>query len=282
MHKFRIVTILTLALFASHDVLADLIFSAPPRGSESEERATYEPLVRAISKAINKKVTYVYPRNFIQYSVNMQKGHYDIVFDGPHFAEWRVVNLHHTLLVNLPEHLQFLVVTPKGRIHVNTLHDLVYEKICAQVTPQLGTLMLLENYFNKATEPRLHLVQGEDKVFTEFTHGQCTAAVLRDKTFYKLTKAEQADYKIIYMSPIAPNDAITVSNKINISQRKKLVALLTNPEAMKAAAQIFRRFSNQAVAFNVANPNEFNGLDQLLQLAFGWESNTRIAVSRSE
>jgi len=280
MHALRIITTLMLVLIAGHDALADLVFSAPPRGSEAEERATYEPLVKAISKTINEKVTYVYPRNFIQYSVNMQKGHYDIVFDGPHFSEWRVVNLHHTLLVNLPEHLQFLVVTPKGRIHVNTMHDLVYEKICAQVTPQLGTLMLLENYSDKATEPRLHLVKGEDKVFTEFTQGQCTAAVLRDKTFYKMSKAERANYKIIYTSPLAPNDAITANNKLNINQKKKLVALLTNPKAMKVAAPIFRRFSREAVAFNVAKPDEFRGLDQLLQLAFGWESNTRVTVSK--
>jgi len=281
MRAIRIIALMTLAFFASNNALADLIFSAPPRGSEAMERATYEPLVRAISKAINEKVTYVYPRNFIQYSVNMQKGHYDIVFDGPHFSEWRVINLHHTILVNLPEHLQFLVVTPKGRIHVNTMHDLVYEKICAQVTPQLGTLMLLENYTDKATEPRLHLVHGEDKVFTEFSNGQCTAAVLRDKTFYKMTNAERANYKIIYTSPIAPNDAITANNKLNISQKKKLVALLTNPEAMKVAAPIFKRFSRNAEAFRVAKPNEFLGLDKLLQLAFGWESNTRIAATRN-
>jgi len=279
MYTIRIVTILTLAFLTCSNALADLIFSAPPRGSEAEERATYEPLVQAISKAINEKVTYVYPRNFIQYSVNMQKGHYDIVFDGPHFSEWRKVNLHHTILVNLPEHLQFLVVTPKGRIHVNTLHDLVYEKICAQVTPQLGTLMLLQNYYNRATEPRMHLVRGEDKVFTDFANGKCTAAVLRDKTYYKMTAAERADYKIIYESPIAPNDAITADDKVTLAQRKKLVAFLTNPEAMKVAAPIFRRFSRNAVAFNVAKPSEFRGLDQLLQLSFGWGGDTQAAIS---
>ncbi len=279
MYLTRTIMLFTLALFASKNVLADLIFSAPPRGSEAEERATYEPLVQAISKTLNEKVTYVYPRNFIQYSVNMQKGHYDIVFDGPHFSEWRKVNLHHTILVNLPEHLQFLVVTPKGRINVNTLHDLVYEKICAQVTPQLGTLMLLQNYYNRATEPRLHLVRGEDKVYTDFSSGKCTAAVLRDKTYYKMTAAEREDYKVIYESPVAPNDAITADDKITPAQRKKLIALLTNPEAMKVAASIFRRFSNNAVAFNVAKPNEFRGLDQLLALSFGWENEKHASIT---
>ena len=272
MSASKFTAMLAVAFLISSNVSADLIFSAPPRGPESEERATYEPLVKAISKAIGVNVQYVYPRNFIQYSVNMQKGHYDIVFDGPHFSEWRKVNLNHKILVNLPENLQFFVVTPKGRVKVNSLHDLVYETICAQVTPQLGTLMLLQNYYEQATEPQLHLVRGEDKVFTDFASGKCTAAVLRDKTFFKMTPAERAAYKIIYTSPIAPNDAITASPKVTPEQRKILTALLTNPEAMKVAAPIFERFSRNAVAFNVAYPEQFNGLDQLLLLAFGWDS----------
>ena len=272
MSASKFMAVLALAFCISTNVFADLIFSAPPRGSEAKERATYEPLVKAISKAIGVNVQYVYPQNFIQYSVNMQKGHYDIVFDGPHFSEWRKVNLNHTILVNLPENLQFFVVTPKGRVHVNSLHDLVYQTICAQVTPQLGTLMLLQNYYQTATEPQLHLVRGEDKVFTEFTSGKCTAAVLRDKTYFKMPPADRAAYKVIYTSPMAPNDAITAGPKVSLEQRKILVALLTNPDAMKVAAPIFERFSRNAIAFNVANPDQFKGLDQLLQLAFGWDS----------
>ena len=271
MYKSKFMAMVVMIFSVNSNVFADLIFSAPPRGTEKVERATYEPLVQAMSEAIGEKVQYVYPRDFIQYSVDMQKGRYDIVFDGPHFSQWRVVNLNHTILVNLPENLQFLVVAPKGRTKVNTLHDLVYETVCAQLTPQLGTLMLLQNYYERASEPRLHLVHGEDKVFSDFAAGKCTAAVLRDKTFYKMSKAERATYKVIYKSAIAPNDAITANGKISRDQAKALVALLTNPKTMKVASQIFKRFSRNAVAFNVADPKKFAGLDQLLLLAFGWD-----------
>lgn len=277
MSKLNILLIGALILFVSNNVLADLIFSAPPRGAEADERAMYEPLVQAMSKAIGEKVYYEHPKNFITYSVAMQKGHYDIVFDGPHFSQWRVENLNHTLLVNLPENLQFLVVAPLGRTKVNTLHDLVYETICAQLTPQLGTLMLLQNYSAVAAQPTLHLVQGEDKVFADFAAGKCTAAVLRDKTFYKMSNTERAAYKVIYKSPVAPNDAITANNKVTLLQRKALIALLTNPEAMKVASPVFDRFSRNAVAFNVAEPTQFKGLDQLLYLTFGWDvANTNL------
>lgn len=259
-----------LIFFANNNVFAELIFSAPPRGTETVERATYEPLVEAMSEAIGEKVQYVYPRGFLEYSVNMQKGRYDIVFDGPHFSQWRVANLHHSILVNLPENLQFFVVIPKAKTKVNTLHDLIYESVCAQMTPQLGTLMLLQNYYERAVEPQLHLVHGEEKVFTDFTGGECTAAVLRDKRYYKIPKTDRAAYKVIYKSNVAPNDAITVNDKVSREQRKALIALLTNPGTVKVAGSIFKRFSRNAVAFNRADPKKFEGLDQLLLLAFGW------------
>ena len=271
MHKLKFTAIVALIFFFNNNVFADLIFSAPPRGSEAEERATYEPLAQAMSEAIGEKVQYKFPRDFIEYSVDMQNGRYDIVLDGPHFSQWRVTNLHHTILVNLPENLQFLVVTPITNKNVNTLHDLVYETVCAQMTPQLGTLMLLQNYSERAAEPRLHLVHGEDKVFYDFTGGKCTAAVLRDKTFFKMPQAERAAYKVVYKSAVAPNDAITANGKITQEQRKSLIVLLTNPEAMKVAGPIFNRFSRNAVAFDVADPDQFKDLDQLLLLAFGWD-----------
>lgn len=257
------------------NVWADLVFSAPPRGTEEAERATYEPLAEAMSKVLGIKVVYEHPRNFITYSVDMQNGRYDIVFDGPHFAQWRVTNLNHTILVNLPENLQFLVITKSDQTRINSLRELVYEKICAQLTPQLGTLMLLKNFAGGASEPRLVLVQGEDKVFKEFTAGKCTAAILRDKTFNKLPATDRASYKVVYQTAMAPNDALTVNNKITPAQRKSLIALLTNPNEMKVAHRVFERFSGSAVAFNEASPSQFSGLDQLLELAFGWQTDKK-------
>ena len=120
----------------------------------------------------------------------------------------------------------------------------------------------------------MHLVRGEEKVFSDFSHGECSAAVLRDKRYYKISEAERATYKIIYKSAIAPNDAITVNNKVTPKQREALIALLTDPEAMKVARPIFNRFSRDAVAFDVADKSKFEDLDQLLLLGFGWNTHS--------
>ena len=107
------------------------------------------------------------------------------------------------------------------------MRDLVYASVCAQMTPQLGTLMLIQNYYERASEPRLHLVHGEEKVYSDFLQGKCTAAVLRDKRFYKIPQAKRNAYKVIYTSPVAPNDAITVNDKLSLKQRKVLIAIFT-------------------------------------------------------
>ena len=40
MIKIKLMAVVCLIFFANNDVFADLIFSAPPRGTEKEERAT--------------------------------------------------------------------------------------------------------------------------------------------------------------------------------------------------------------------------------------------------
>jgi ABC-type phosphate/phosphonate transport system substrate-binding protein len=272
MYMPKFILVLTVVVLVNGNACAELIFSAPPRGPEADERATYEPLAQAMSNALGEEVRYVYPRDFNEYSFDMRKGRYDIVFDGPHFAQWRVTNLDHTILANLPEHLQFMVIAPVTKTRINSLRDLVYETVCAQMTPQLGTLMLLQNYYERAVEPQLNLVRGEDKVLAEFTSGKCTAAVLRDKTFLKMSEADRAAYKVIYKTALAPNDAITTSKNVTAKQRTALVALLTNPETARAASPIFNRFSKKADAFDVADPEEFVGYEELLQLSLGWDA----------
>lgn len=269
MCKHKVIGVLFL-LFHGH-VSAEIIFSTPPRNSEADSQAIYQPLVQAMSKAIGEKVIYEHPRNFIDYSLKMQNGHYDILFDGAHFAQWRATNLHHEILVNLPENLQFMLVTNASRANLNTLHDLLSAKTCAQWTPQLGTLMFLQNYTMTASQPNLHLAKTEDEVFKEFKAQNCDAAILRDKIIYKMPAAERATYKIIYKTPMAPNATMTASTKLSPEKRKALVALLTNADAMKVAKPILESFSRNAVAFNVANPDQFKGLDRLLELSFGWD-----------
>ncbi len=269
MNKIRL---LFLLMLFSPPIFADLIFSAPPRGSEVEERAIYEPFAQAMSEWLGTKVVYEYPRDFTTYSFHMRKGYYDIQFDGPHFASWRVANINHQLLVNLPENLVFFVVAPVANTKITNLDSLVAKKVCGQAPPQLGTLFLMTQYNNPVREPILETIAGgEANVYESLKNKKCDVAILSDNTYLKMSDAERAKYKTLYSSRPVPNNALTTGPRVTAEQRQILINNLTNPKTASIAKPIFDRFSKNATSFVVSDPSKFEGLDLLLkQFSYGW------------
>ncbi|MBE9516840.1 MAG: hypothetical protein IME93_07655, partial [Proteobacteria bacterium] len=89
-----ILLILSTLFHINNAMSADrFIFSAPPRGAVADETKVYKPIAHYLSKALGKTITYQHPGDWLSYQANMQKGAYDLIFDGPHFASWRMKRL---------------------------------------------------------------------------------------------------------------------------------------------------------------------------------------------
>jgi len=271
MKRSKQILLLSLLMIVTTQAVADLIFSAPPRGTEAKERAIYEPLASAMSEWLGTKVVYEYPRDFMTYSVHMRKGYYDILFDGPHFASWRVANINHQYLANLPDKLVFLVVTPASNSNITNTDSLVANKVCVQPPPYLGTLILMSQYNDPAREPIMQISTGEANVYKALKLKSCVAAILLDRTFYKLNEAERSKYKIIYSSRPVPNNVLTAGPKVSAEQRLILIKNLTDQKTAVVAKPIFASFSNNATSFEASDPQKFQGLDLLLkEFSYGW------------
>ena len=172
----------TILLALSSGLLhAELIFSAPPRENATKGHETYGPLVNYLSYIIGEKVIYEHPEGWAEYTNNMRNGHYDIVFDAPHFGAWRIKNISHMPVVRLPGSLGFVVVARKGERKINTIKDLLSVKVCALASPNLGTVTFYNLLDNPVYQPRIYEVKGGfTGVFKSLKNGKCDAAVLRD------------------------------------------------------------------------------------------------------
>src|SRR5688500_13214269 len=80
-----------------------LVFTSPPRETPEEGERSYKPLVEYLSKAIGKPVVYKHPGTWGVYRTEMLAGKYDIVFDGPHFVDYRIQKLGHSAVAKLEE-----------------------------------------------------------------------------------------------------------------------------------------------------------------------------------
>lgn len=263
-----------LLLIAGPAVAVDLVMTAPPRESAEDGNRLYGPLARHISKLIGAKVVYQHPRNWLNYQREMRDDKFDIVFDGPHFIAWRIAHLRHDVLVRLPGELEFYLVSAKNDKTVDSLDNLIGQRVCGISPPNLSILTVLDRFRNPVRQPVIIGIKGGmGKVYQAFAAGKCKAAVLRSTYFKKkLTPGQRARLKILFQSTPLPNQGISVSRRLNADAKNKILRSLAFGSGVKISAPILKRFAGKnAKAFIPARNEEYAGYNLLLEgTIFGW------------
>ncbi len=271
--KRRIFFALVLSLLSPSLFAEELIMSAPPRETQQQAEALYQPLAKIFSEILGRPVRYVYPDNWLNYQRDMRNGAYDIAFDGPHFASWRIKHLGHELLVKLTGNIEFVTFVQKRNKTVTTLNDLIGKKICSISPPNLSALTILDSYKNPVQQPILFGIRGGmDSVIHRFNNGACDAAIVRT-SFYKkkISLEDREKTRILYRSAPLPNQAFTVSNKLSGADVAKLASAIQYGNAKPVIDPIAQRFGGKDAVFLAAETSEYSDQRLLLEgVILGW------------
>jgi len=250
---------------------ADLVLTAPPRESAARGAELYGPLAQVLTIQLGQTVVYERARDWIEYTTNMKRDSYDIIFDGAHFAAWRMKHLGHAPVAKLPGELTFLVVTHKADPSVTRLRDLIQGQLCSQASPNLGTMAVLAAFSNPIIQPDLYEVANANDVYEAFKSGKCKAAVFQDKYMHRLPDEEKSKLRVLYSSSHYPDQTVTVSKRVTDRQRAVLTELLTRPSGIAATQELLKQFTKQAKRFDSVRPMEFAGMEALLEgVLWGW------------
>lgn len=272
--KGRGLTLLCLLFIAGISQAKELILTAPPRENPEAGNKIYGPLALHLSELIGSKVVYQHPRNWLNYQRDMRENKYDIIFDGPHFISWRVNHLKHDVLVKLPGTLEFFLITNAENGRIKSLDDLIGKKICGISPPNLSTLTILDKFRNPVRQPVIVGIKGGmGKVYQAFNDGKCDAAVLRSTFYKKKLKQDQRDkLKVLYHSTPLPNQAISVSQRVNTSAKNKMLQSLTLGDGTRQSEGILKRFGGKKARSFIPTKNvEYAGHNVLLEgVIFGW------------
>jgi len=259
--------IATLGLIFSLPTFADLVLTAPPRETSVQGQEYYGPIAEYLTKKTGEKIVYKYPGSWEQYAADMRNDKYDIVFDGPHFAAWRIKHLQHKPLVKLRGNLKFLVVANAEARDIDNLDHLVSKKTCGIASPNLSMLTYLAQFADKPQAPSvLEITGGMPAVYKAFKAGKCDAMVLRD-SFYKnkISAKDKEDLKIVYSSKPLPNQTITVSARVGKKTQKIIGSSLLEVQGARSAKKVLYRFSRKRPTFTRASANSYLGVEALLE-----------------
>jgi ABC-type phosphate/phosphonate transport system substrate-binding protein len=262
------VCLLLSGVFAAPPAVADLIFSSPPRESRAKGEAVYQPIADYLSKIAGQKVIYRYPDNWLVYQRDMQRGDYDIVFDGPAFIGWRQDKQGHVPLVKLPGKLSFVVAVKKEQDKIQSLKQLAGRAICAFPPPNLATLTVLYEFDNPSRQPLIVETQSFPGAYEGVMNGKCVAGILQTKIYEKLA-AQQGGTRIVFSSQGMPNQAFTAGPRLAPELKDKITTALLSPEGKIATQKLRDEFKVQD--FEPATKEEFAGLGKLLRDTWGFD-----------
>lgn len=244
------------------------VFSSPPREKNADGADFYQPIVDLLTKATGKKFVYKYPDNWLAYQAEMRKGTYDVIFDGPHFVGWRILQMGHTPLLKLPQAHVWVVITKQGGTYTG-VKQLAGHSVCVHAPPNFGTLTLLSLFDNPLRQPYMVEVKGWDSAYQGVINGKCEATILPATNLKKLDP-EQKVTKIIYQHRPYPNQAITVGPRINSAMQEKILKALTS-DAGKLATKGLREKFCKGEDLVAATKQEYSDVALILKDYWGFE-----------
>lgn len=272
-HSLKWVVVL-LSTFISNPCVADLTLSAPPRETPEAGEKVYKPLADYLTKVLGEKVVYEHPLNWKNYETKMRKDEYDIVFDGPHFAAWRIDALAARPLVKLPGELNFVLVVKHTDLENIKPRNLVGKRVCTLPSPNLGALTLYSMFPHPARQPDYVIIKGGFADIAEaLEEDKCEGAILRAKYYDKKASKEfRKITRVVKRSKGFTNQGITVSSRIPPSYDKLLIKSLTISDGKVAAKNLFERFTGNDGHFVRAEKKEYESENLLVDNAiFGWD-----------
>lgn len=244
-----------------------LVFTAPPRESSESAAEIYQPVADYLSKAIGKKIKFKYPGTWGVYRTEMLKGSYDIVFDGPHFNSYRMEKLSHNILVKIPERHEFVVIVRKDKAAFHNVSQMAGHTFCTHAPPNLGTLVLLNQFDNPSRQPVILSTNGWESIYQGVIAGKCTGGVLPMANLKKYDQAGLA--KVLFKTAAMPNQAFSAGPRVSLEDQARIAQALSSPDAAGPTEKLRAAFK-VGNSFALAANQEYHGLAEYLRNEWGY------------
>ncbi len=250
---------------------AEIVFTAPPRENPDTAKELYQPIAEKLSSILGENVIFEAPQGWADYAKNMREGRYDIVFDGPHFAAWRLKNLKHVPVAALPGNLDFYIIAKHDDNFIKMTRNLVGQTVCAMPSPHLSTDLLYDLFPNPVLLPTIYEVKGGiTQGYEAFKEGKCRATIIRAEQFHRLPQSEQQTLKIVAKTRSLPNQTVTVSQRLQ-NNAAQIAGFFTSQDGSLTADKLLSRFSNNDKHFQETRSDQYVGAEDILEgVVWGW------------
>ncbi len=262
----RIVPALQKAIAKPSD---EYVLAAAPDRSTTIAHQTYGPIVDYLSQVTGKRIVYRHSPDWRTYQQAMQRGEYDLVFDGSHFVSWRISRREDEPLVKAAQEDIFVVLASGRDHHLNLLQDLAGRSVCGHAPPHYATLRVYHEFDNPARQPILIREQSWQAIYQAMITGKCDGAIMSLEAYHQVDP-DSRHARIVFKSKAIPGQTLTAGARLSPEDKAAITRALLSPEGRKVTKRLRQQLGTTKITR--ATKSEYAGLDRILHGVSGFSS----------
>lgn len=259
--------LVSLIAFKAHAQAETLYIAAAPHRDRVAAQKMFGPIASYLTETTGQRFEFAYVADFLEYQARMRKGEFDLVWDGPHFAGWRMESLAHQALVRAPQQNVLVIVE---RVESNSaITKLAGHRVCAHEPPNFATLLLQSLFTNPSRQPIIVPINGWKAAYDGVITGRCEAAILPRASLDKFDRA-RLHVRVIYEAHPFPNLTFTAGARIDAGLRELIVSKLLSPDGFAATAALRDEYAGGKNLIRAGNASEYVEPARLLRANYGF------------
>jgi len=237
-------------------------FIVQPIFKASKMKQVYGPLVQYLQKETGHTFKIKTAKSFITYWSEMKQGKFDLIFDAAHFTDYRIKNMHYTVLAKIPNTVSFSLITNEDEFILD-YNDLVGQGVITLPPPSLGSVRLAQMFPNPMRQPRITSTDSAIDAINNVRNKKYFAALVPTPLLNQFQ-----DVNTIGVTRAVPHMAISASPNIEKAIQIKIRNALLKASKTKAGQAMLKQLN--LPAFQATSAKTYRGYEKLLSGVWGY------------
>lgn len=237
-------------------------FIVQPVFKANKTKQIYRPLIQYLEKETGLSFKIMTAKSFISYWSQMKRGKFDLILDAAHFTDYRIKNMHYTVLAKIPNTVSFSLITHEDEF-VLDYNELVNHDIVTLPPPSLGSVRLAQLFPNPMRQPRITSTDSASDAIKDVKNKKCFAALVPTPLL-----SQHQDVNTIGVTKAVPHMAFSASPNIDKSTQTKIRQALIKATSTKEGLAMLKELN--LPSFQATSAKTYKGYEKLLSGVWGY------------
>lgn len=226
----------------------------------------FQPLADYLSEAAGQRVVLKTAYDYADFWLLMKEGkHYDLIFDGPFYTDYRIKHQNHVPLAKVPGLVSYSLVA-KSSTGIFEPSELIGRRIASLTPPAPGGLVMFKMFPNPLRQPYIYPVRSSEEAMKALLADKVHAAMVPTPLAAQ-AMSQGHEIATIVTSEQTPHMTITAGSTVDAATRAKLTQALLNAAKTPKGMEMLKKIGFEG--FEPTQAKLYDGYSRYLEQDWG-------------